>query len=113
MNKNTASLRCGYSYGTKVASIFHFFSETVMAALTLTDDALFERVTMIMDEKIRPFIERDGGKITFHSIDKGIVFVQLSGACSTCSAAQITLKAGVERILRKEIRDVKSVQLHP
>lgn len=98
-----------------VALMFHFFFQTAMAtaAPTLTDEALFERVTMIMDEKIRPLIERDGGKITFHSIEGGTVFVQLSGMCSTCSTANITLKAGVERILRKEIRDVKSVQLHP
>lgn len=84
-----------------------------MNAHNLTDEALHERVTMIIDEKIRPLIERDGGKITFHSIESGTVFVQLSGACSTCAASHITLKAGVERMLRKEIRDVKAVKLYP
>jgi Fe-S cluster biogenesis protein NfuA len=84
----------------------------IMVAPTLSNEALFERVTMIIDEKIRPLIERDGGKISFHHIENGIVFVQLSGACSTCAAANITLKSGVERILRKEIRDVKSVRMY-
>ncbi|MCS6808222.1 MAG: NifU family protein [Bacteroidota bacterium] len=78
----------------------------------LSNEALFERITMIIDEKIRPLIERDGGKIIFHHVDKGTVFVELSGSCTTCAASHITLKAGVERILRKEIRDVKAVQLY-
>ena len=77
----------------------------------LTDEALHERVTMIMDEKIRPLIERDGGKITVCRIENGVVFVHLSGACSSCAASDITLKVGVERMLRKEIRDIKAVRL--
>lgn len=82
-----------------------------MISQNLTDEALHERVTMIMDEKIRPLIERDGGKITLCRIENGVVFVRLSGACSTCVTADMTLKVGVERILRKEIRDVKAVRL--
>lgn len=78
---------------------------------TASPTPLEERVISVIDEHIRPYIERDGGRITFHSIEDATVFVELSGACSTCSAANITLKAGVERVLRKEVREVKSVQL--
>jgi Fe-S cluster biogenesis protein NfuA len=76
-----------------------------------TIQSLEERVHIVINEHIRPYIERDGGKISFHSIADTTVFVELSGACSTCSASNITLKSGVERILRKEIREIKSVKL--
>jgi len=105
VNKNTVSLR-------PFTDILRLFPSLPAMTQELSNEALLERVTMIIDEKIRPFIERDGGKITFHSIENGTVFVQLSGACTTCSASNITLKSGVERILRKEIRDVKAVRLH-
>jgi Fe-S cluster biogenesis protein NfuA len=72
--------------------------------------SLEDRVVAIIDAHIRPFIERDGGRITFHSLVGDTVFVELSGACSTCSAASITLKAGVERIVRKELREIKAVK---
>jgi NFU1 iron-sulfur cluster scaffold homolog, mitochondrial len=72
---------------------------------------LEKRVITVIDELVRPYIERDGGRITFHSIAETTVFVELSGACSTCSASSITLKAGVERVLRKEVREIKSVKL--
>jgi NFU1 iron-sulfur cluster scaffold homolog, mitochondrial len=72
---------------------------------------LEERVITVIDELVRPYIERDGGRIQFHSIEGATVFVELSGACSTCSASSITLKAGVERVVRKEIREIKTVQL--
>lgn len=72
---------------------------------------LEERVITVIDELVRPYIERDGGRIQFHSIEGATVFVELSGACATCSASSITLKAGVERVVRKEIREVKTVQL--
>lgn len=81
--------------------------------MNVSPQSLEERVNTVIDELIRPYIERDGGKISFHSFNatEATVFVELSGACSTCAASSITLKAGVERILRKEIREVKSVKL--
>ncbi|TAE23580.1 MAG: NifU family protein [Candidatus Kapaibacterium sp.] len=72
--------------------------------------SLEERIITVIDEKIRPFIERDGGRIQFHSLSGDTVLVELSGACSSCSAASITLKSGVERILRKEFREIKTVK---
>ena len=71
---------------------------------------LEKRVITVIDELVRPYIERDGGRIQFHSIEGATVFVELFGACSTCSASSITLKAGVERVIRKEIREIKTVQ---
>lgn len=73
---------------------------------------LFERANAIIQSEIKPMIERDGGSIILHSIDEtGIAWVQLSGACSKCSASHITLHAGVERILKKRIPEINAAKL--
>ena len=62
-------------------------------------------------EKIRPFLQRDGGDIRLIDVtDDGIVKVQLTGACQGCPMSQMTLKQGVERALMKEVPTVKEVQ---
>jgi len=62
-------------------------------------------------EKIRPFLQRDGGDIQLIDVtDDGIVKVQLTGACHGCPMSQMTLKQGVERALMKEVPGVKEVQ---
>lgn len=61
---------------------------------------------------IRPVIQMDGGDITLHGLDEqtGIVTVELSGACVGCPASGMTLKAGVERILRDRVVGVTEVR---
>ena len=62
-------------------------------------------------EKIRPFLQRDGGDIQLIDVtEDGIVKVQLTGACQGCPMSQMTLKQGVERALMKEVPGVKEVQ---
>ena len=62
-------------------------------------------------EKIRPFLQRDGGDIQLIDVtDDGVVKVQLTGACHGCPMSQMTLKQGVERALMKEVPGVKEVQ---
>jgi Fe-S cluster biogenesis protein NfuA len=62
-------------------------------------------------EKIRPFLQRDGGDIKLIDVtEDGIVKVQLTGACQGCPMSQMTLKQGVERALMKEVPGVKEVQ---
>ena len=62
-------------------------------------------------EKIRPFLQRDGGDIQLIDVtDDGVVKVQLPGACQGCPMSQMTLKQGVERALMKEVPNVKEVQ---
>lgn len=73
---------------------------------------LFERVKGIIDKEIRPFIESDGGKIELKEVlEDGTVYVQLAGACAGCPGATMTLKGGVERILKMKIDGVKEVKL--
>ncbi len=69
------------------------------------DDRLRETI-----EAIRPAVQADGGDIYFHGIDdRGVVTVELVGACVSCPASTLTLKAGVERILKDRVPGVTSV----
>ena len=61
-------------------------------------------------KKIRPALEADGGGIELVDVVDGVVSVRLQGACQGCPGAQMTLKMGVERILKEEVPEVKSVQ---
>ncbi|MCR4296106.1 MAG: NifU family protein [Elusimicrobia bacterium] len=69
-----------------------------------------ERVEKVL-EKIRPYIQSDGGDIALVSVDEtaGIVKVRLSGACGSCPSSTATLKGGVERMVRQEIPEIKEV----
>ncbi len=70
----------------------------------------YERVEMVL-EKIRPYIQSDGGDISLVSVDEaaGIVKVSLSGACGTCPSSTATLKGGVERMVKQEIPEINEV----
>ena len=61
--------------------------------------------------KIRPMLQRDGGNVELVDVEEdGIVKVRLQGACAGCPMSQMTLKNGIERILKEEIPEVKSVE---
>lgn len=61
-------------------------------------------------EKIRPYLQDDGGDVELIEVTAdGIVRVKLTGACGSCPMSQITLKQGVEKLLKKEIPEVKEV----
>jgi Fe-S cluster biogenesis protein NfuA len=61
-------------------------------------------------EKVRPALQRDGGDIELIDVkDDGVVQVRLRGACAGCPMSQMTLKSGVERILKKEVPGVSRV----
>lgn len=61
-------------------------------------------------EKIRPALQADGGDVELVDVIDGVVKVRLTGACGTCPMATMTLKSGVERILKEEVPEVKEVQ---
>ena len=62
-------------------------------------------IANILDEYIRPAVESDGGAITLHSYLDGVVSVNLSGACNGCPSATITLKQGIEELLKQKLGD--------
>jgi len=59
--------------------------------------------------KIRPALQADGGNIELVDVVDGVVSVRLKGACAGCAGAQMTLKMGVERALKEELPEIKSV----
>ena len=61
--------------------------------------------------KIRPYIQRDGGDVEFVRFEDGIVFVRMLGACQGCSSVYDTLEGGIEAILLDEVACVKKVML--
>lgn len=68
------------------------------------------RIVELIDEEIRPAVAQDGGDITFESFENGLVIVRMSGACGSCPSSTLTLKAGVERLLKEEIPEVLAVE---
>jgi len=69
-----------------------------------------ERIEAALD-KIRPVLQRDGGNVEFVEVtDNNIVKVRLKGACSGCPMSQMTLKNGIERVLKQEIPEIKAVE---
>ncbi len=60
-------------------------------------------------EKLRPYLQRDGGDVEYVKFEEGIVYVRMLGACAGCSLIDSTLKDGVEQILMEEIPEVIEV----
>ncbi len=60
-------------------------------------------------DKLRPFLQNDGGNIDFVKYENGNVYVKLTGACAGCSLIDYTLKDGIEEILVSEIPEIKQV----
>jgi Fe-S cluster biogenesis protein NfuA len=59
--------------------------------------------------KVRPSLQADAGDVEFVGMDDGVVKVKLTGACAGCPMSQMTLKMGIEKLLKKEIPEVKEV----
>jgi NFU1 iron-sulfur cluster scaffold homolog, mitochondrial len=68
------------------------------------------KIRGILDEYIRPAVEQDGGAISFHSYEDGVVKVLLQGSCSGCPSSIFTLKAGIENLLKRFLPEVKAVE---
>ena len=68
-----------------------------------------EKIISVLEEYIKPAVESDGGAIHYKSFDAGVVTVQLKGACSGCPSASLTLKSGIEQVLKKMIPEVSEV----
>ena len=68
------------------------------------------KIIEVLDTKIRPAVARDGGDIKFKSFKDGIVKVELQGSCSGCPSSLMTLKQGVQNLLKHYVKEVNSVE---
>jgi NFU1 iron-sulfur cluster scaffold homolog, mitochondrial len=69
-----------------------------------------KKIKEVLDTKIRPAVARDGGDIKFKSFEKGVVKVELQGSCSGCPSSLMTLKQGVQNLLKHYVKEVNSVE---
>ncbi|AFC28059.1 nitrogen-fixing NifU domain-containing protein [Paenibacillus mucilaginosus 3016] len=68
----------------------------------------YDEVLEVLD-KLRPFLQRDGGDVELVDVEDGIVKLRLVGACGSCPSSTITLKAGIERALLEEVEGIQEV----
>lgn len=69
------------------------------------------QVEEAIHNEIAPYVASHHGKIALKHIYNGVVFVEMTGACENCASANVTLRSGVERMLRKKFREIKAVKL--
>jgi Fe-S cluster biogenesis protein NfuA len=73
------------------------------------DDDIVKRVKELLENYVKPAVEMDGGAIQFKSYEDGVVNLMLQGSCSGCPSSMITLKAGIEGMMKRMIPEVKEV----
>ena len=73
-----------------------------------TTQTQYDQVQEVLD-KLRPFLQRDGGDVELVDVEDGIVKLRLQGACGSCPSSTITLKAGIERALLEEVEGIEEV----
>ena len=74
------------------------------------EDETINRIKDVLDNKVRPAVARDGGDIKFKSFKDGVVKVELQGSCSGCPSSLMTLKQGVQNLLKHYVKEVNSVE---
>lgn len=78
-------------------------------AISADDDDVVKRIKELLENYVKPAVEMDGGAIQFRSYEDGVVSLMLQGSCSGCPSSMITLKAGIEGMMKRMIPEVKEV----
>jgi|Transcript_13173 Fe-S cluster biogenesis protein NfuA len=71
---------------------------------------IVDQIKDLLDSRVRPAVAQDGGDITFHGFDRGVVYLHMQGACAGCPSSTLTLKMGIENLLRHYIPEVTEVR---
>jgi Fe-S cluster biogenesis protein NfuA len=74
------------------------------------DAEVVGQIKTLLDTRVRPAVAQDGGDITFHGFDRGVVYLHMQGACAGCPSSTMTLKMGIENLLRHYIPEVTEVR---
>lgn len=74
------------------------------------DDEAVTKIKELLETRVRPMVAQDGGDITFHDYDQGVVYLEMRGACAGCPSSTATLKMGIENMLRHYIPEVVEVR---
>lgn len=90
-------------------------SELLIQEVATDENVEFEgsdtekKIQQVLHDYVRPAVEQDGGAIAYKSFDEGVVTVELRGSCSGCPSSTITLKAGIEGLLKRMVPEVQEV----
>ncbi|SPF79769.1 NifU family protein [Pseudoprimorskyibacter insulae] len=74
------------------------------------DADIVVQIKELLDTRVRPAVAQDGGDITFHGFERGVVYLHMQGACAGCPSSTLTLKMGIENLLRHYIPEVTEVR---
>ena len=74
------------------------------------DAEIVGQIKELLDTRVRPAVAQDGGDITFHGFDRGVVYLHMQGACAGCPSSTLTLKHGIENLLRHYVPEVVEVR---
>ncbi len=74
------------------------------------DGEIVNQIKELLDTRVRPAVAQDGGDIVFHGFDRGVVYLHMQGACAGCPSSTLTLKMGIENLLRHYIPEVLEVR---
>ena len=76
----------------------------------LVDKQVIDQITELIETRVRPAVAQDGGDITFKGFKNGVVYLHMRGACAGCPSSTITLKNGIENMLKHYIPEIDSVE---
>ena len=94
-----------------ISHLNDYFEKNKKTALNLSNESeTVNKIIEVLDTKIRPAVARDGGDIKFKSFENGVVKVELQGSCSGCPSSLMTLKQGVQNLLKHYVKEVNSVE---
>jgi Fe-S cluster biogenesis protein NfuA len=74
------------------------------------DSAIIKEIKEMIELRVRPAVAQDGGDIVFHSFKDGVVYLEMHGACAGCPSSTLTLKQGIENMLKHYIPEVIAVE---
>jgi Fe-S cluster biogenesis protein NfuA len=77
------------------------------------NDEIVSQIVELLDTRVRPAVAMDGGDIVFHGFEEGVVYLHMQGACAGCPSSTVTLKMGIENLLRHYVPEVQEVQAVP
>jgi Fe-S cluster biogenesis protein NfuA len=80
------------------------------AVVDKDEDEIIKQIRELIDTRVRPSVAQDGGDIIFHGFENGVVKLEMHGACSGCPSSTITLKNGIENMLKHYVPEVESVE---
>ena len=84
--------------------------DQIISKNNVNENETVNKIIEVLDTKIRPAVAKDGGDIKFKSFENGVVKVQLQGSCSGCPSSLMTLKQGVQNLLKHYVKEVNSVE---